>query len=240
MTPTIDLILAHRSIRKFTDRALSVEQLNAIIDAARAASTSSFLQMVSIIRVTDTALRQQLVSLSGEQQYVAQAPEFLVFCADFNRHQQIYPDAQLGFAEQLLTGAIDSALMGQNALLAAESLGLGGVFIGGLRNHIQGVTDALKLPEQVIPLFGLCIGYPAQDPEHKPRLPQAIMLHTNHYQPIDQAALQAYDIEVEAYYRARGSNIKLQNWSQHVEATLSKETRPFMLDYLHAQGWITR
>ncbi|MGL4600382.1 MAG: nitroreductase family protein, partial [Plesiomonas sp.] len=78
MTPTIDLILAHRSIRKFTDRALSAEQLNAIINAARAASTSSFLQMVSIIRVTDTALRQQLVSLSGEQQYVAQAPEFLV------------------------------------------------------------------------------------------------------------------------------------------------------------------
>ncbi|MGL5007800.1 MAG: oxygen-insensitive NADPH nitroreductase [Plesiomonas sp.] len=240
MTPTIDLILSHRSIRQFTEQALSAEQLNAIIDAARAASTSSFLQMVSIIRVTDAALRQQLVSLSGKQQYVAQAPEFLVFCADFNRHQQIYPDAQLGYAEQLLTGAIDSALMGQNALLAAESLGLGGVFIGGLRNHIQQVTAALQLPTQVIPLFGLCIGYPAQDPQHKPRLPQEMILHTNYYQPVDRAVLQVYDTEVEAYYRARGSHNKLQNWSQHVAATLSKETRPFMLDYLHSQGWITR
>ncbi|MGL5161602.1 MAG: oxygen-insensitive NADPH nitroreductase, partial [Plesiomonas shigelloides] len=169
MTPTIDLICSHRSIRQFTDRPISPEQLHAIIDSARAASSSSFLQLVSIIRITDPALRQQLVKLSGEQAYVAQAAEFLVFCADFNRNQQIYPQAQLGFAEQLLTGSIDAALMGQNALLAAESLGMGGVFIGGLRNNIQAVTDLLHLPQHVLPLFGLCLGYPAQDPQQKPR-----------------------------------------------------------------------
>lgn len=182
MTPTIDLICSHRSIRQFTDRPISPEQLHAIIDSARAASSSSFLQLVSIIRITDPALRQQLVKLSGEQAYVAQAAEFLVFCADFNRNQQIYPQAQLGFAEQLLTGSIDAALMGQNALLAAESLGMGGVFIGGLRNHIQAVTDLLHLPQHVLPLFGLCLGYPAQDPQQKPRLPASIMLHENLYQ----------------------------------------------------------
>ncbi|MGL5121949.1 MAG: nitroreductase family protein, partial [Plesiomonas shigelloides] len=73
MTPTIDLICSHRSIRQFTDRPISSEQLHAIIDSARAASSSSFLQLVSIIRITDPALRQQLVKLSGEQAYVAQA-----------------------------------------------------------------------------------------------------------------------------------------------------------------------
>ena len=80
-----------------------------------------------------------------------------MFCADFNRHLQICPDAQLGLAEQLLLGVVDTAMMAQNALTAAESLGLGGVYIGGLRNNIEAVTELLKLPQHVLPLFGLCL-----------------------------------------------------------------------------------
>lgn len=85
-----------------------------------------FLQCSSIIRITDKALREELVTLTGGQKHVAQAAEFWVFCADFNRHLQICPDAQLGTAEQLLLGVVDTAMMAQNALTAAESLGLGG------------------------------------------------------------------------------------------------------------------
>jgi nitroreductase len=91
----------------------------------------------------------------------AQAAEFWVFCADFNRNLQICPDAQLGLAEQLLLGCVDTAILAQNALVAAESLGLGGVYIGGLRNNIEAVTELLKLPQHVLPLFGLCLGWPA-------------------------------------------------------------------------------
>lgn len=104
------------------------------------------------------ALREELVTLTGGQKHVAQAAEFWVFCADFNRHLQICPDAQLGLAEQLLLGVVDTAMMAQNALTAAESLGLGGVYIGGLRNNIEAVTKLLKLPQHVLPLFGLCLG----------------------------------------------------------------------------------
>jgi nitroreductase len=92
--------------------------------------------------------------MSGGQQHVARAAEFWVFCADFNRLLQICPDARLGLAEQLLLGAVDTAMMAQNALVAAESLGLGGVYIGGIRNSIEGVTELLKLPQHVLPLFG--------------------------------------------------------------------------------------
>ncbi|CSF22800.1 nitroreductase A [Shigella sonnei] len=111
MTPTIELICGHRSIRHFTDEPISEAQCEAIINSARATSSSSFLQCSSIIRITDKALREEL---------------FWVFCADFNRHLQICPDAQLGLAEQLLLGVVDTAMMAQNALTAAESLGLGG------------------------------------------------------------------------------------------------------------------
>lgn len=161
MTPTIELICGHRSIRHFTDEPISEAQREAIINSARATSSSSFLQCSSIIRITDKALREELVTLTGGQKHVAQAAEFWVFCADFNRHLQICPDAQLGLAEQLLLGVVDTAMMAQNALIAAESLGLGGVYIGGLRNNIEAVTKLLKLPQHVLPLFGLCLGWPA-------------------------------------------------------------------------------
>jgi len=240
MTPTIDTIRAHRSIRHFTDRPISDAEREAIVDSARATSSSSFLQCTSIIRITDPAMREKLVTLTGGQPHVAQAAEFWVFCADFNRHLQICPDAQLGLAEQLLLGGVDTAMMAQNALTAAESLGLGGVYIGGLRNNINDVTELLALPKHVLPLFGLCLGWPADNPDLKPRMPAAMLVHENHYQPVDAQVLAQYDEELASYYLSRGSNNRRDTWSDHIRRTIIKENRPFILDYLHKQGWAVR
>ncbi|HAG7958382.1 nitroreductase family protein [Escherichia coli] len=201
MTPTIELICGHRSIRHFTDEPISEAQREAIINSARATSSSSFLQCSSIIRITDKALREELVTLTGGQKHVAQAAEFWVFCADFNRHLQICPDAQLGLAEQLLL---------------------------------------LKLPQHVLPLFGLCLGWPADNPDLKPRLPASILVHENSYQPLDKGALAQYDEQLAEYYLTRGSNNRRDTWSDHIRRTIIKESRPFILDYLHKQGWATR
>ncbi|QWL66251.1 oxygen-insensitive NADPH nitroreductase [Aeromonas jandaei] len=238
MNQTIDLILSHRSIRQFTAEPISSQQLDAILAAAQSASTSSFLQVTSIIRVTGPEVRKQLAQLAGNQPYVEQAAEFLVFCADYHRHGQIVPDAQTGYAEQLLIGAIDGAIMGQNALLAAQSLGLGGVYIGGLRNHPAEVSELLGLPDRVIPLFGLCLGHPAQQPEQKPRLPRALVVHQERYQrELDRDLLAHYDQQMEAYYQARSSNNKQQTWSGQIRAILTKESRPFMLGFLQSRGF---
>ncbi len=240
MTPTIELLCAHRSIRHFTDQPITPAQREAIIASARATSSSSFLQCSSIIRVTDNAMREQLVTLSGGQQHVAQAAEFWVFCADFHRNFEISPQAKPGLAEQLLLGVVDTALMAQNAFTAAESLGLGGVYIGGIRNHIDAVGELLQVPKYVLPLFGLCLGWPADDPGLKPRLPASLLVHENHYQPLDRDALAQYDEELANYYMTRGSNTRRDTWSDHIRRTLIKENRPFILDYLHKQGWATR
>lgn len=240
MTPTIELLCAHRSIRHFTDRPVTQEQREAIINSARATSSSSFLQCSSIIRVTDAAMREQLVTLTGGQQHVAQAAEFWVFCADFHRNFEISPEAKPGLAEQLLLGVVDTALMAQNAFTAAESLGLGGVYIGGIRNNIEAVGELLQIPKHVLPLFGLCLGWPADDPGLKPRMPSTLLVHENHYQPLDKAALAQYDEEIADYYMTRGSNTRRDTWSDHIRRTLIKENRPFILDYLHKQGWATR
>ena len=171
--------------------------------------------------MTDPAQRQALVALCGQQAYVAEAPEFLVFCADFYRHSRIVPEALTGFAEQLLIGAIDGALMGQNALLAAESLGLGGVFIGAIRNQPDEVTTLLGLPKLVIPLFGLCLGHPAREPALKPRLPAELVVHENRYQTEpDPALLAGYDAHMQDYYAHRGSNQKAESWSSQITRIL--------------------
>ncbi|OLQ73417.1 nitroreductase A [Photobacterium proteolyticum] len=238
MNQTIETILQHRSIRKFTEQAISAQQLSAILDCAIAASSSSFIQCVSIVRITETDKREQLVEFAGGQPYVASAAEFLVFCADFQRHQQIHPEAQLGFTEQTLIGAVDAALMAQNAMVAAESLGLGGVYIGGIRNNPEGVSKLLSLPHHVIPLFGLCLGYPAQHPELKPRLPQSMIVHQNSYQAeLDSVQLAHYDNEVREYYRTRTGGNKETSWSEQITATLNKEARPFMKEFINTKGF---
>lgn len=240
MTPTIELLCAHRSIRHFTDEPITDAQREAIIASAQAASTSSFLQCSSIIRITDPAMREQLVTLAGGQPHIAQAAEFWIFCADFHRNFEICPEAKLGLAEQLLLGVVDTAIMGQNAFTAAESLGLGGVYIGGIRNNIEAVGELLRIPKQVLPLFGLCLGWPADNPDIKPRMPASMLVHENHYQPLDEKKLAEYDAELEHYYMTRDSNKRRDNWSDHIRRTIIKESRPFILDYLHKQGWATR
>ncbi len=237
MNHTIETILAHRSIRKFTDQPISAETLATLVDCARAASSSSNIQCVSILRIVDTNKRELLAEYAGGQAYVSSAAEFLIFCADFNRHQQIKPDAKLGFAEQTLIGAVDSALMAQNCLLAAESLGLGGVYIGGLRNNPDKVCELLNLPENVFPMFGMCLGYPDQDPALKPRLPADLVLHTDVYQELDQDKLADYDATMRDYYDIRTGGKLEQSWSDQISNILSKEARPFMLSSLNKQGF---
>lgn len=237
MNPTIETILNHRSIRKFTDQAISSDQLASIIACAQAASSSSHLQCVSIVRVINSDNRRLLAEYAGHQAYVETAAEFLVFCADFNRHQQIKPDAKLGFIEQTLIGAVDSGLMAQNALLAAESMGLGGVYIGGLRNNPDLVVELLGLPAHVFPMFGLCLGYPDQNPEKKPRLPVDLVLHQERYQDLDLQSLAEYDAHMRAYYRERTQGKSEQSWSEQICQSLGKEARPFMLASLNKQGF---
>ncbi|MFM2479158.1 oxygen-insensitive NADPH nitroreductase [Celerinatantimonas sp. MCCC 1A17872] len=239
MNPTIDLLRHHTSVRKFTGEPISSDQLNAIFESAQMASTSSFMQTGSIVRVTDPQLREKFAALAGGQTWISEAAEFLVWCADFHRHQQIAPEAKLGFSEQLLIGSIDVALMAENALVAAESMGLGGVFIGGIRNDPKQVAQLLELPKNVLPLFGMCLGYPAQEPSIRPRLPQALVVHENTYnKTLDKELLAEYDRHVVEYYSARaGANAKVASWSEQISATLSKESRPHIKAFLNEQGF---
>ena len=245
MNPTIDLLHSHRSIRRFTDAPVPDDTLTTIVTAAQAAASSSFLQGVTIIRVTDGEKRAALREVAGGQRYVEDAPEFLVFCADLSRSMRCCEmhggTAARGLTEQFIIATVDTALYAQNLVVAAESVGLGICYIGALRNDPARVTEVLGLPQQVYPVFGLCLGYPDQDPEVKPRLPVSVVLKENGYATEGEAAsIAAYDEEMRAYYAARTSNQKAQGWSEQMAGLLGREGRPHMLEFLRAQGFIKR
>jgi nitroreductase len=146
-----------------------------------------------------------------------------------------------GFTEQFITATVDCALFAQNVAVAAESLGLGIVYIGGIRNKMDEVTSLLKLPELVYPVFGMCIGHPDQDPEVKPRLPLPIVLKKDYYNDTQDSELMAdYDSSVKDYYLTRTGGNKEMTWSNQISGMLVKEARPHMLNYLKSQGYLLK
>jgi len=245
MNKVIDLLNNHRSIRKFTAQAIPQERLNAYIQAGQAAATSSFIQACTVIQINQEETRSALAEWAGNQEYVRTAPVFLVFCADMNRHKiscEMHNSEMLsGFTEQFITATVDCALFAQNVAIAAESDDLGIVYIGGLRNQIDKVANALRLPPLVYPVFGMCLGYPDQNPEVKPRLPLNVVLKQDYYDDADDAALiQTYDQQVKDYYQTRTGGQKDDTWSEQISGMLKKEARPHMLSFLQSRGFLQK
>jgi len=245
MNEVIKLLQSHRSVRKFTDQPIPQEVLDELIKCGQAASTSSFIQACTVIQVEDRDKREQLVELAGNQPYIASAARFLVYCADMNRHKIACDmhDADMisGYTEQFITATVDCSLFAQNVITAAQSLGIEGLYIGGIRNNIQAVTDLLELPHLVYPVFGMCLGYPAQNPEVKPRLPLSVVLKKDKYQDAaDAQTIEEYDELVREYYRTRTGGNKDTAWSEQISEMLVKEARPHIKAFLESRGYILK
>ncbi len=237
----INLLKSHRSIRKFTSQSVDDSLVREFILAGQAAATSSNLQGVSVIRVRSPETRSRIAELAGGQSYVAAAAVFMVFCADLNRSGyccESYDKTMAdGMTEHFMIATIDVALFAQNVVTAAESEGLGICYIGGIRNNPAEVTELLNLPDNVYPVFGLCLGYPDQNPQQKPRLPLDMVLMEEEYQPVDGDSLKDYDQTMRQYYHDRTNGKLNRDWSSDMSALLGKESRPHMKDFLHSKGF---
>ncbi len=232
---TVSLLCNHVSVRDFTGEPIAPEDFDAIIEAARASSSTCFLQLTSIVRVTDPEKRAKMAVYAGNQAQVVNAAEFIVFCVDFRRDLRVCGEADLGWAEQLVAGCVDTGIMAQSALTAAESLGLGGCFIGGLRNHIREVGELLELPEHTFALVGLTLGHPAKRNDLKPRIPVSMLLSENAYRDATDEELAAYDKVLTDYYGDRG--MPGTTWKGKLDPILARERRPFVQAYLNEQGF---
>jgi nitroreductase len=218
---------SHASVRRYTADPVSDEQLAHIIRIAQRAPTSN-MQAYSIIVVRDPLKKEALSILSGNQPHVKDCPVLLVFCPDLLRLRKACVQCGYRFREEyfeyLLVAVLDTALAGQNALLAAEALGLGACMIGGIRNRPHEVAELLDLPSRVFALFGMTVGVPAQPAAVKPRLPSSVVRHDEWYDTdrLDQG-LTEYDRTMRRIGMYRGHRIQLEEIGPDLQETISDE-----------------
>jgi FMN reductase (NADPH) len=238
---TMEIMQNHRSFRKFTDEVISKEQIKELIRSGQGAASSHFVQAYSIIHVVDKEKREKIAEVAKQRQ-VAESPVFLLFCADLKRLEYAAEKHNSPFqydtAENFIVTCVDTALVAQNVLLAAESVGYGGCFVGGVRNNLEAVSEVVQLPDKVFPLFGMTLGVPAKDQEVKPRLPVDVVLHEDVYDNSSYStALDSYDEVMNEYFSSRSSNRKAMNWTMMMADFYSKKNRAYIKDFLAQKGF---
>ncbi|KXT73549.1 Oxygen-insensitive NADPH nitroreductase [Streptococcus sp. DD10] len=215
MSETIQLMKKHTSVRRFKEQEIPQADLNEILTAAQMASSWKNFQSYSVIVVRSEQKKAALFNLVP-QEAIRQSAVFLLFVGDLNRaekgvhlHTEIF---QPQGVEGLLITSVDAALAGQNTLLAAESLGYGGVIIGLVRYKSEEVADLFNLPDYTYPVFGIALGVPEQQPDVKPRLPFEQVIFEEEYQEQLVGIIEAYDQVQTKYAGVRATT----TWSQRL------------------------
>ena len=209
--PVIDQLLSHRTVRNFDERPLPEGMLELLVAAGQSGSTSSNMQTASIVAVSAPERKQRLAELAG-QAFFTKAAVVLCFIVDQSRAKRISDETgqhfpSLPLMDLFIASISDCAIMAQNISVAAESLGLGICYLGGLRSGTPELAQMLHLPHHSTVIFGLAIGYEAEGPrtDIRPRLPQSIVLHHETYD--EQTAredLPAYDEVAREHEIAQG------------------------------------
>ncbi len=197
-TDTVAGMLTRRSMRRFTPQPVSPELLEIALAAALSAPAKSDLQQASIIIVREPALRAAINALVPSMPWIANAPEFLVFCGDNRRMRRIaelrgkpFPNDTL---DMFMNSAVDAGIVMQAFITAAESLGLAVCPISLIRNQVERASELLRLPQGVFPVAGMCVGHPNDAGRLSMRLPPSVTVHADHYDAGDfDAELAAYD-----------------------------------------------
>jgi nitroreductase/FMN reductase [NAD(P)H] len=191
----------HRSHRKFAARAVDPELLRLLFACALSAPSKSDLQQADIVHVADRAKVKVIADRLPDMPWIADAPVFLVFCANNRRIRQIGGWRGKPFANEhldhFMNAAVDAAIIMATFIRAAEAVGLGACPISHVRNHPRELAQLLGLPEAVFPVAGLCVGHPAEAGRISARLPLEVTVHTDRY---DESGLKG---KIEAYDQRR-------------------------------------
>ena len=241
---TIASQLAHRTIRAYKDQPLTEEEVTTLMEVARHTATSSFLQSCTVLHITDPAVRETIGAASGQPYVGGTKGDLFIFVADLYRNSRIRAEQgvsseALGSINLFLTALEDALLAAQNVVVAAESMGLGTVYLGSILADPRPVVKVLQLPELTFPVLGLLVGHPDQ----KPRMPRSVMTAENTYPRVESYSetLADYDREVTEYYDLR-SGSRLESFSHLVATNIGvggAHVSPIM-EVLHEQGLCLR
>ncbi|MGM0125335.1 hypothetical protein IGI37_002733 [Enterococcus sp. AZ194] len=243
MNSVIELQLKHKTIRKFKDKELDETTVSQLVEVAQHTATSNYAQSYTIMSITDEKKKKRIAEI-GRQPYIAEAGHLFILLSDQARNAKIVEESGestdiFSSFDKFLIGATDAILAAQNIVVAAESLGLGGVLLGSILNQVDELTQLLELPPLVVPVLGIALGYPDQEPQQKPRLPEKLVHFENTYPKWENVSEQLveYDSTVTNYYNARDSNKRIETFAQMI-TQWSQTTHPGrlkMLTYIQAQ-----
>ena len=241
----VDRMLQHRSIREFKKDKLNEEQKRILLDVAQRTASSTGMQSYSIIHLTDEHKKALLAEICN-QEYVARMPDIFIFIADVYRNSRIARENGViteaeGDSDRFFQGWTDAAIAAQNMVNAAELMGLGTVFLGSIWNDMRAVIRLLELPLLTVPVVGVGLGIPNQDPELKPRLPRKNIVFENSYRKFASymSELAEYDEEMKRYYDIRSTNHRLDSFTRQVVKRLKNPLpkRQELFEIIEKQGF---
>lgn len=197
MNEILNSLHARKSVRAFTEEPVSPADKRAVLEAACAAPTAGNQQLYTILDITDQALKDRLAETCDNQPFIARAPVVLIFCADCQKWYDAFrcggcAPRRPGVGD-LLLAVTDAAVAAQNAVTAAESLGLGSCYIGDVMERCETHRALLGLPEYVFPAAMLVLGHPAPQQRERPkpgRCALEFIVHENGYRAMDAAELE--------------------------------------------------
>lgn len=219
MNEILSALHERKSVRDYLDEPISAADREAILLAACAAPTAGNQQLYTILDITDQALKDALADSCDHQPFIARAPMVLIFCADCQKWYDAYIEAHLTprapGAGDILLAVVDASIAAQNAVTAAEGLGIGSCYIGDILEQCQFHRQLLHLPEYVVPCAMLVMGYPTQQQKQRPKPARCALehiVHPNAYRRMDGAELRqmfspraanGYDAWMEAFWKRK-------------------------------------
>lgn len=241
-----DTLLDRVSIRRYEREAIPAETMEFIRAAVRNTPTSYNGQQFSVIEIDDQALKEELYGITNQKQ-LKTCNRLLIFLSDYNKirllaeRKKIDMPAFTDTMDGVTIGIIDASLAMMSAVVAAESCGLGCNCIGYLRTADPArIAELLKLPKGVFVVCGLALGIPREHPDLKPKEPESVMFHHNHYRQDSEALtdeMEAYDDVVKQYNRTRAGGTSDNDWVAHIIDYYKHAMGYRILDYLKAQGY---
>ena len=191
MNEIIQQLYDRKSVRAFTAQEIGAAEKEAILRAAAEAPTAGNQQLYTILDITDQAIKDRLVETCDHQPMIAQAKMVLIFCADCKKWYDAYVavgcQTRKPGVGDLLLAVSDAMIAAQNAVTAAESLGIGSCYIGDIMENCEAQRELLNLPEYVFPVGMLIFGYPTQQQQNRPkpeRVDMKYIVHENGYTPL--------------------------------------------------------
>ena len=177
-----------KSVRAYEDRPVEPEIKRAVLEAAIQAPTAGNMALYTILDITDPGKKAALAKSCDDQPFIAQAPMVLIFCADYRRWYDVFcryvEDVRKPDMGDLFLAEADALIAAQNAVVAAQSLGLGSCYIGDITENYEYHKRLLKLPKYVVPAAMLCFGYPTLQQRNRPKPPRhpvEALVHENGY-----------------------------------------------------------